>query len=77
MARSVLSAALPTVAIEIARHAGIRLILAAAENDYYLDAVAPHVGMRRQVGHVRWSHQRGEISPAARNKRALLLETAL
>ena len=30
-------------AIEIARRAGMRLILAAAENDYYRDTVAPHV----------------------------------
>ena len=30
-------------AIEIARRAGMRLILAAAENDYYREHVAPHV----------------------------------
>ena len=30
-------------AIEIARRAGMRLMLAAAENDYYRDVVAPHV----------------------------------
>ena len=29
--------------IEIARRAGMRLLLAAAENDYYRDVVAPHV----------------------------------
>jgi glycosyltransferase involved in cell wall biosynthesis len=30
-------------AIEVARRAGMRLILAAAENDYYQNTVAPHV----------------------------------
>jgi glycosyltransferase involved in cell wall biosynthesis len=30
-------------AIEVARRAGMRLILAAAENDYYRDTIAPHV----------------------------------
>ncbi len=30
-------------AIEVARRAGMRLILAAAENDYYRETVAPHV----------------------------------
>jgi glycosyltransferase involved in cell wall biosynthesis len=30
-------------AIEVAKRAGMRLILAAAENDYYRDVVAPHV----------------------------------
>jgi len=30
-------------AIEVARRAGMRLILAAAENEYYRDVVAPHV----------------------------------
>jgi glycosyltransferase involved in cell wall biosynthesis len=30
-------------AIEVAKRAGMRLILAAAENDYYRDTVAPHV----------------------------------
>jgi len=30
-------------AIDVARRSGVRLILAAAENDYYRDAVAPHV----------------------------------
>jgi glycosyltransferase involved in cell wall biosynthesis len=30
-------------AIDIARRAGMRLLLAAAENDYYRDVVAPHV----------------------------------
>jgi len=30
-------------AIEVAKRAGIRLILAAADNDYYRDVVAPHV----------------------------------
>lgn len=36
-------------AIEIARRTGMRLILAAAENDYYRDVVAPHVDQRRIV----------------------------
>jgi glycosyltransferase involved in cell wall biosynthesis len=30
-------------AIEVARRTGLRLVLAAAENDYYRDVVAPHV----------------------------------
>jgi glycosyltransferase involved in cell wall biosynthesis len=30
-------------AIEVARRAGVRLVLAAAENDYYREAVSPHV----------------------------------
>jgi glycosyltransferase involved in cell wall biosynthesis len=30
-------------AIEVARRSGMRLLLAAAENDYYREAVAPHV----------------------------------
>jgi glycosyltransferase involved in cell wall biosynthesis len=36
-------------AIEIARRAGMRLILAAAEDDYYRERVAPHVDGRHVV----------------------------
>jgi len=36
-------------AIEIAKRAGLRLILAAAEDDYYRERVAPHVDGRRVV----------------------------
>jgi glycosyltransferase involved in cell wall biosynthesis len=36
-------------AIAVARHAGMRLLLAAAENDYYRSAVAPHVDGTRIV----------------------------
>src|SRR3954453_3812618 len=36
-------------AIEIAKRAGMRLILAAAEDDYYRERVAPHVDGRRVV----------------------------
>jgi glycosyltransferase involved in cell wall biosynthesis len=36
-------------AIQIARQAGMRLLLAAAENDYYRDVVAPHVDGTRIV----------------------------
>lgn len=36
-------------AIEIAKRVGIRLILAAAEDDYYRETVAPHVDGRRVV----------------------------
>jgi glycosyltransferase involved in cell wall biosynthesis len=36
-------------AIDVARRTGIRLILAAAENDYYRDVVAPHVDGVRVV----------------------------
>jgi glycosyltransferase involved in cell wall biosynthesis len=36
-------------AIEVAQGAGLRLILAAAENDYYRDAVAPHVDGKRII----------------------------
>jgi glycosyltransferase involved in cell wall biosynthesis len=36
-------------AIEVARRTGMRLILAAAENEYYRDVVAPHVDQRRIV----------------------------
>jgi glycosyltransferase involved in cell wall biosynthesis len=41
-------------AIDIARRAGMRLLLAAAENDYYRDVVAPHVdgAAVRYVGEV-------------------------
>ncbi len=43
-------------AIDVARRTGRRLILAAAENDYYREAVAPHVDGRQivyagEVGH--------------------------
>jgi glycosyltransferase involved in cell wall biosynthesis len=46
-------------AIEIARRAGIRLQLAAAENDYYRAVVAPHVD-GRQIAYV------GEVDHAAK-----------
>jgi glycosyltransferase involved in cell wall biosynthesis len=36
-------------AIEVARRTGHRLVLAAAENDYYREQVAPHVDGRRVV----------------------------
>lgn len=36
-------------AIEVARRTGMRLVLAAAENEYYRDAVAPQVDHRRIV----------------------------
>lgn len=36
-------------AIEVARRAGMRLVLAAAEDDYYRSKVAPHVDGRRVV----------------------------
>ena len=36
-------------AIEVARRSGMRLCLAAAENDYYREAVAPHVDGTRVV----------------------------
>ena len=36
-------------AIDVARRAGLRLLLAAAENDYYRDAIAPHVDGTRVV----------------------------
>ncbi len=39
----------PLQAIEIAKRLGIRLILAAAEDDYYRERVAPHVDGRRVV----------------------------
>jgi glycosyltransferase involved in cell wall biosynthesis len=50
-------------AIDVARRTGMRLILAAAENEYYRDAVAPHVDQDR----VRYV---GEVDHAA--KAALL-----
>ena len=46
-------------AIDAARHCGRRLLLAAAENDYYREAVAPLVDGERIV-------YRGEVDPAAR-----------
>jgi glycosyltransferase involved in cell wall biosynthesis len=39
----------PLQAIEIAKRAGMRLILAAAEDDYYRERIAPHVDGRRVV----------------------------
>jgi glycosyltransferase involved in cell wall biosynthesis len=39
----------PLQAIEIAKRLGIKLILAAAEDDYYRERVAPHVDGRRVV----------------------------
>ncbi len=46
----------PLAAIEIARRAGLRLVLAAKRNDYYDEAIAPHVDGRDvvfvgEVGH--------------------------
>ena len=46
-------------AIDAARRSGMRLLLAAAENDYYREAVAPLVDGDRVV-------YRGEVDPAAR-----------
>ncbi len=46
-------------AIDAARRGGLRLVLAAAENDYYRQTVAPLVDGNRIV-------YRGEIGPAAR-----------
>jgi glycosyltransferase involved in cell wall biosynthesis len=39
----------PLQAIEIAKRVGMRLILAAAEDDYYRERVAPHVDGRRVI----------------------------
>jgi glycosyltransferase involved in cell wall biosynthesis len=39
----------PLQAIEIAKRLGMRLILAAAEDDYYRERVAPHVDGRRVI----------------------------
>ena len=39
----------PLQAIEIAKRAGMRLILAAAEDDYYRERIAPHVDGRRVI----------------------------
>ena len=39
----------PLQAIEIAKRLGIKLILAAAEDDYYRERVAPHVDGRRVI----------------------------
>jgi glycosyltransferase involved in cell wall biosynthesis len=39
----------PLQAIEVAKRLGMRLILAAAEDDYYRERVAPHVDGRRVV----------------------------
>jgi glycosyltransferase involved in cell wall biosynthesis len=36
-------------AIDVARRTGMRLILAAAENDYYRNVVAPHVDQQRVI----------------------------
>ena len=46
-------------AIEVARRTGMRLILAAAENEYYRDAVAQHVDQRQIL-------YAGEVDHAAR-----------
>jgi glycosyltransferase involved in cell wall biosynthesis len=43
-------------AIEIAKRAGMRLILAAAEDDYYREKVAPHVDGRHVVYHGEADH---------------------
>jgi len=43
-------------AIEIARRVGMRLILAAAEDDYYREHVAPHVDGTRVVYHGEADH---------------------
>jgi len=43
-------------AIEVAKRAGLRLILAAAEDDYYRDKVAPHVDGRRIIYHGEADH---------------------
>jgi glycosyltransferase involved in cell wall biosynthesis len=39
----------PLQAIEIAKRVGVRLILAAAEDDYYRERIAPHVDGRRVI----------------------------
>jgi glycosyltransferase involved in cell wall biosynthesis len=39
----------PLQAIEIAKRVGMRLILAAAEDDYYRERIAPHVDGRRVI----------------------------
>jgi glycosyltransferase involved in cell wall biosynthesis len=44
-------------AIEIAKRVGMRLILAAAEDAYYREHVAPHVDGRRVVYHGEADHQ--------------------
>jgi len=44
-------------AIEIAKRAGMRLILAAAEDDYYREKVAPHVDGRHVVYHGEADHE--------------------
>ena len=43
-------------AIEVAKRVGMRLILAAAEDEYYRDKVAPHVDGRRVVYHGEADH---------------------
>jgi glycosyltransferase involved in cell wall biosynthesis len=43
-------------AIEVAKRVGMRLILAAAEDDYYRDKVAPHVDGRRIIYHGEADH---------------------
>jgi len=43
-------------AIEVAKRVGLRLILAAAEDDYYRDKVAPHVDGRRIIYHGEADH---------------------
>ncbi len=44
-------------AIEIAGRVGMRLILAAAENDYYREKVAPHVDGRQVIYHGEADHK--------------------
>ena len=44
-------------AIEIAKRVGMRLVLAAAEDAYYREQVAPHVDGRRVVYHGEADHQ--------------------
>ena len=58
-------------AIEVARRTGHRLMLAAAENDYYREHVAPLVD-GRQVIYVGRSAARGEGGAARRRARAAL-----
>jgi glycosyltransferase involved in cell wall biosynthesis len=43
-------------AIEVAKRVGMRLILAAAEDEYYRDKVAPHVDGRRIIYHGEADH---------------------
>ena len=45
-------------AIDVATRAGVRLVLAAAENDYYRDVIAPHVDGARVVDAGEVDHAR-------------------